>query len=71
MAKQSMKWVLPCERCIRESRNDIRLNRLPLENPSNHITGPEVAMETDFVPEIPLSGGYNNIAIAVDWLSRY
>ena len=41
------KWVMPCEQDIREWRLDHRLTHLPLQNPSEHVTGNEDAMLTD------------------------
>ena len=54
------------EQCIRESRIDQNLTRPPLENPNEHITAPEDAMPIDLVPELPPSGGYENIVTAMD-----
>ena len=60
---------MPCEQCFRESRIDGSLTRPPLQNPSGHITEPEDAMQIDLVPELPPSGGYENIVTAMDVLS--
>ena len=62
---------MSCEQCIRESRIDCSLTRPPLQNPSEHITAPEDAMQIDLVPELPPSGGYENIVTAMDVFSRY
>ena len=62
---------MSCEQCIRESRNDHNLTRPPLQNPNEHITAPEDAMQTDLVPELPPSGGYENIVTAMDVFFRY
>ena len=43
----------------------------PLQNPNEHITAPEDAMQIDLVPELPPSGGYTNIVTAMDVFSRY
>ena len=56
---------------MRESRIDRSLSRLALQNPSEHITAPEDAMQNDLVPELPPSGGYENIVTAMDVFSRY
>ena len=58
------------EQCIRESRIDRSLTRPPLQNPNEHITAPEVAMQIDLVPELTPFGGYENIATAMDVFSR-
>ena len=62
---------MPCEQCIKESRIDRSLTRLPLQNPNEHITAPEDAMQIDLVPELPPSGGYENIVTAMDVFSRF
>ena len=41
MAQLIREWVMSCEQCIRESRFDRSLTRLPLQNPSEHITAPK------------------------------
>ena len=43
---------------------------LPLQNPNEHITAPEDAMQIDLVPELPPSGGYESIVTAMDVFSR-
>ena len=62
---------MSCEQCIRESRVDDRLTRPALQNPCEHRTAPEDAMQIDLVPELPPSGGYENIVTAMDVFSRY
>ena len=64
---------MSCEQCIGESRIDRSLTRPrpPLQNPNEHITAPEDAMQIDLVPELPPSGGYENIVTAMDVFSRY
>ena len=70
MAQLFREWVMSCEQCIRESR--IHRNfPPPLQNPNEHITAPEDAMKIDLVPELPPSGGYENIVTAMDVFSRY
>ena len=71
MAQLIMEWVISCEQCITESRIDCSLTRPPLQNPNEHITAPEDAMQNDLVPELPPSGGYTNIVTAIDVFSRY
>ena len=60
-----------CEQCIKESGLDRSFTRPPLQDPNEHITAPEDAMQIDFVPELPPSGGYENIVLAMDVSSRY
>ena len=62
---------MSCEQCIRELRIDRSVTRPPLQNPNEHITAPEDAMQIDLVPELPPSGGYENILTAMDVFSRH
>ena len=71
MAQLIMEWVVSCDQCIRESRIDRRLARPPLQNPNEHFTAPEDAMQIDLVPELPPSGCYENIVTAMDVFSGY
>ena len=71
MAQLIREWVMSCEQYIRESCIDRSFTRPPLQNPNEHITSPEDAMQTDLVPELPPSGGYENIVTAMDVFSRY
>ena len=66
MAQLIREWVLSFEQSLRESHIDRSLTRPPLQNPNEHITAPEDAM-----PELPPSGGYENIVTAMDVFSRY
>ena len=56
---------------MRESRVDDRLTRPAIQNPSEHITAPEDAMQIDLLAELAPSGGYENIVTAMDKFSRY
>ena len=71
MAQLIKEWVMSCEQCIRESRIDRSLTRPPLQNPNEFITAPEDAMQIDLVPELPPSGGNENIVTSMDVFSRY
>ena len=71
MAKLIRQWILSCEQCFRETRNDDNLTRPALQNPNDHITAPEDAMQNDLVPELPPSGGYQKIVTAMDVFSRF
>ena len=71
MAQLIREWVMSCEQCITESRIDRSLSGLPLQNPNEHITAPEDAMQIDVVPAKPPSGGYENIVTAMDVFSRF
>ena len=69
MAQLIREWVMSCEQCIRQSRIDRSLTRPSLQNPNEHFTAPEDAMQIDLVPELPPSGGYENIVTAMDVFS--
>ena len=62
---------MSCEQCINESRINQNFNRLPLGNPIEHNTAPEVAMQIDLVPELPPPGNYENVVTAMDVFPRY
>ena len=71
MVQLIRKWVMSSDQSIRESPIDRSPTRLPLQNPQEHITVPEDAIQIDLVPELPPSGGYENIVTAMDVFSRY
>ena len=71
MAQLIREWVMSCEQCVRESRIDLSLTCPPLQSPIEHITAPEDAMQIDLVPELPPSGGYENIVTAMDVFLSY
>ena len=50
MAPLIREWVMSCEQCLKESRINPRLTRLPLQNPNEYNTAPEDAMQIDLVP---------------------
>ena len=62
---------MSCEQCIRETRIDRSLTHPPLQNPNQHITGPEDAIQSYLVPELLPSGGYENIVTAMVVFFRY
>ena len=70
MVQLISEWVMSCEKCIREIRINPQLTPTPLQNPNEHITAPEDAMQIDLVPGLPPSGGYENIVTAMDVFSR-
>ena len=59
------------EQCIEAPGNNHSLTRPPQQNPNEHITAPEDAMQTDLVLERPPPGGYENIVTAMDVFFRY
>ena len=70
MAPLISEWVKSCKQRIRESLIDRSLTRLPLQNPNEHITAPEYAMQIDLVPEFSPSGGYEKILTTMDVFSH-
>ena len=70
MAQWIREWVMPCEQCIRETRTDRSFTCHPQHNPIDHITAQEDALQIDLVPEIPPSGGYENIVTGMDVFFR-
>ena len=45
------EWVVSCEKRIRKSAIDRNLTRPPLQNPNEHVTETEDAMQIDLVPK--------------------
>ena len=43
----------------------------PLHNPVEHMTGPDDAKQADLVPDLPLSGGKENVVTAMDVFSWF
>ena len=70
MAQLIRERVMSCEQCLRESRINPRLTRLPLQNPNVYIIAPEDAI-IDLVPGLPQSGGFENIVTTMDVFSRF
>ena len=70
MAQMIREWVMSCEQCITESGIDRSLTRHPLQNPNEHITAHENAIQIDLVPELPPSRGYENIVTALHVFSH-
>ena len=62
---------MSCEQFIRGSRVDRSLTHPSLQNPNEHITAPEDAMQIDLAPELPPSVGYENIVTAMDVFSYF
>ena len=71
MAQLIEEWVMSCEQCIRESRIERGLRRLPLQNPNEYTTATEDAMQIELVPGLHQSGGFENVVTAMDVFSRY
>ena len=64
-------WVRDCEICIQDKRiNNTRITPELFHIPEWDL-GPEDLMQMDVLPELPPSGGYENIITAIDAFSRY
>ena len=64
-------WVRDCEICIQDKRiNNTRITPELIHIPEWDL-GPEDLMQTDLLPELPPSGGYENIITAIDVFPRY
>ena len=64
-------WVRDCEICIHDKRiNNKRITPELIHIPEWDL-GPEDLMQIDLLPELPPSGGYENIITAIDVFSRY
>ena len=63
-------WVRGCEICIQDKRiNNTRVTPEVFHIPDWDL-GPEDIMQIDLLPELPPSGGYENIITAIDVFSR-
>ena len=71
IAKIVKKWVQGWETCIRYKRIPNSSITPELLNLPEWDLGPEDAMQIDLLPNLPPSGGYENIITAMDVFSRY
>ena len=71
IAKIVKKWVQGCETCIKDKRIPNASITPELLNLPKWDLGPEDAMQIDLLPNLPPSGGYENIITAMDVFSRY
>ena len=71
MAKHVKKWVEGCEECARDKRVPNATNTPELLNLPEWDLGPGDAMQIDLLPNLPPSGGYENVLTAIDVFSRY
>ena len=51
-------------------KNWSQAHRSPQQNPNEHITDPEDVRQTDLVPDLSPSGGFENIVTGMDVFSR-
>ena len=71
IAKIVKKWVQGCETCIKDKRINNALITPELLSLPEWDLGPEDALQIDLLPNLPPSGGYENITTALDVFSRY
>ena len=71
MAKYVKKWVEGCEQCAMAKRVVNATITPELLNLPEWDLGPEDAMQIDLLPNLPPSGGHENVLIAIDVFSRY
>ena len=66
MAKHVKKWVEVCEQCARDKRVPNATITPEILNLPEWDLGPEDAMQIDLLPNLPPSGGYENVLTAID-----
>ena len=71
IAKIVKKWVQGCETCIKDKRIPNASINPELLNLPEWDLGPEDARQIDLLPNLPPSGGYENIITALDVFSRH
>ena len=64
-------WVRDCEICIQDERKNTTRITADLIHVPEWDLGPQDFMPIDLLPELPPSGGYENIIMAIDIFSRY
>ena len=71
IAKHARAWLKQCETCIKDKRiNNMKLRREIFNVPEWDME-PDDAVKIDLLPELPPSGGYQNIVTAMIVISRY
>ena len=71
IAKIFKKWVQGYEICMKDKRIPNSSITPELPNLPEWDLGPEDAMQIDLLPNLPSSGGYENIITAMGVFSRY
>ena len=71
MAKHVKKWVEGCQECRRDKRVSNATITPELLNLPEWDLGPEDAIQIDLLPNLPPSGGFENVLTAIDVFSRY
>ena len=71
MAKHVKKLVEGCEQCARDKRVPNATITPELLNLPEWDLGPQDAMQIDLLPNLPPSGGHENVLTAIDVFPRY
>ena len=71
LAKHIKNWVQNCHMCIQNKRINNDLLKTELLNCPEWDLGPEDVLQMDILPNLPPSGGFDNIITAIDVFSRY
>ena len=71
LAKHIKNWVQNCQMCIQNKRINNDLLKTELLNCPEWDLGPEDILQMDILPNLPPSGGFDNIITAIDVFSRY
>ena len=71
IAKYIRTWVTKCQICIQNKRINNDLLKTEILNCAEWDLGPEDILQMDILPNLPPSGGYDNITKAIDEFSRY
>ena len=65
------QWVQGCEICMKDKRTKNPSITPELLNLPEWDLGPENDLQIDLLPNLPPSGGYENIITALDVFSKY
>ena len=71
LAKHIKNWVQNCQMCIQNKRINNHLLKTELLNCPEWDLGPEDILQMDILPNLPPSGGLDNIITAIDVFSRF
>ena len=71
LAKHIKNWVQNCQMCIQNKRINNDLLKTELLSCPEWDLGPEDFLQMDILPNLPPSGGFDNIITAIDVFSRY
>ena len=71
IANHVKKWVKEGQDCVQAERIDNSQIASKLKSIPEWASHPEVIMQKDLLPELPPSGGFENIITTIDVISRY